>query len=191
VASSWLFLALRMDNTAAVNLKDAIVQGTLGSQGKYLGRRAVAGVQKLLNRGVGGIQQAQMWATVLASDAAKATGAIACTRANAAGDTVTFTFGTKTVVLTEGVDFLRGATDTTCAAALAAAINANVILGGVFTAVGSVGNCNLTANVPTALIHDWAMTTSDGTAFAFTQMTGGTEGTAQFILQKFDLGGPP
>ncbi len=191
MASSWLFLALRMDNTAAVNLKDAIVQGTLGAQGKYLARRGVAGIQKLLNRAMGGFQQGQMWATVLASDATKSTGAIACTRANAASDTVTFTFGTKTVVLTEGVDFLRGATDTTCAAALAAAINANTILGGVFTAVGSTGNCNLTAQVPTALIHDFAMSTNDGTAFAFTQMTGGNEGTAQFILQKFDMGGPP
>lgn len=190
MATSWLVVALRMDHTAAVDTKNAIAQGTLGSQGKYLARRAVNGIQRLLGEAVA-FSKGQLWATVLDNAGTKATGNIACTRANAANDTLTFTYGAQTVVLTEGVDYLRGASDTTCAANLAAAINAHVILGGLVTALGAVGDCGLTAKIPTALLQDIAVTTNDATAFTLTQLTGGTEGAAQFFVQRFDVGGAP
>lgn len=184
-------MALRVDNTAALDVKNKIVQGTVGVSGKYLGRQAVNGISRLLARCVSGVKGGNLWLTVLDSTAALATGNIACTQANAAGNIITFTFGAKTVVLTEAVDFVRGASDTTCAANLAAAINANVVLRGLVTALGAVGNCGLVAKVPTSLMHDIAMTTDDATAFAFTQLTGGTEGAAQFFLQHFDLNRAP
>ena len=94
-------------------------------------------------------------------------------------------------VLTEGVDFLRGASNTTLAAALAAAINAHAVLGKLLTALGSVGNCGLTGKVPSSLLHDINITTNDGTAFSFTQLNGGTEGAAQFFFQHFTLNRAP
>lgn len=190
MATSWLIVALRCDNTVAADAKNALLQGTVGTSGKYFARRAVNGIQKLLGRAIG-TRGGQLFATVLDNSATYGTGNIACTQANAAGDTITFTFGAKTIVLTEGVDFARGASNTTCAANLAAAINAHVVLGGLITALGSVGNCGLTLRVPTALLQDIAMTTSDGTAFSFTQLTGSNEGAAQFFIQKFDMGGTP
>lgn len=190
MASGWLVLVLRMENTAAVDMKNQIVQGTIGSSGKYYGRRGVNGVSKMLARCAGGMQMGNQWLSVLDSTAALATGQVACVQANAATDFVRFTFGGQLVTLTEGTDFARGASNTTCAAALAAAINANVILGGLMTAVGSVGNCNLTMKVPTQLAGNIVISTNDGTAFSFTQFTGGTAGAAQFFLQHFDLNRP-
>jgi hypothetical protein len=180
-----------MDNTVAADTKNRILQGTIGNTGKYFGRRAVNGIERLLGRAVGGAAQGQLWATVLDDAGTRGAGNIACTRANAANDTITFTYGARTVVLTEGVDFLRGASDTTCAANLAAAINAHVVLGADFLAAGTVGDCAVTARVPTALLQDFAISTSDATAFTLTQLTGGTEGAAQFALQRFDLSGAP
>ena len=191
MATSWLIVALRMDNTVAADTKNRLLQGTIGTSGKYFGRRAVNGIERLLGRAVGGAAQGQLWATVLDDAGTRGTGNIACTRANAANDTITFTYGAKAVVLTEGVDFLRGASDTTCAANLAAAINAHVVLGGLFTALGAVGDCGLTARLPTVLLQDFAITTGDATAFTLTQVTGGTEGAAQFLPQRFDMNGAP
>lgn len=184
-------MALRVDNLAAVDAKNQIVQGTLGQSGKYLGRRAVNGIQKLLSRVAGGTTQGNLWCTVLDNAGTLPTGNIACTRANAATNFVRFTYGAQAITLTEGVDFLRGASDTTCAANLAAAINAHVVLKTLVTALGAVGDCGLTSKIPTALVQDIAMTTDDATAFSFTQLTGGTEGAAQFFLQHFDLNRVP
>jgi hypothetical protein len=187
-------MALRVENFAAVDIKNEIVQGSIGttttSSGKYLGRRAVNGVSKLLARCAGGVTQGNCWLSVFDSTAAFATGAVACTQANAATDFVRFTWGGVQITLTEGTDFARGASNTTLAAALAAAINAHVVLGSLMSAVGSVGNCNITLKVPTQLVANIVMSTNDATAFSFTQFTGGTAGAAQFFLQHFDLNRP-
>jgi hypothetical protein len=192
VAAGWLLVALRVENQSASDIKNIIAQGTIGTGGKYLGRRAVNGISRLLMAAAGGTRgQGNLWATVTDNTGALSTGVVACVQANAAGNWVRWTFGAQTITLTEGVDFARGASNTTCAAALAAAINAHPVLGGLFTAVGSVGNCNITSKIPTALMHDITMTTDDATAFTFTQLTGGTEGAAQFFLQHFDLNRAP
>lgn len=190
MASCTLVLALRIEGRAAVDLKNQITTSAIVDGERYA-QRLVKMVQSELNACAGGVRQGNLWASILDSTAALPTGNIACVQANAANDTITFTYGGKTIVLTEGVDFARGASNTTCAAALAAAINAHSVLGKDLTALASVGNCGLTGKVGTALLHDIAMTTSDGTAFSFTQLNGGTEGAAQFFLQHFTLNRAP
>lgn len=191
MASCYLVLALRIEGRAAVDLKNQITTSAIGNNGDAFAQRFVKMAQNELKACAGGVRQGNLYGTILDSTAALPTGNIACVQANAAGDTVTFTYGGVAIVLTEGVDFLRGASNTTLAAALAAAINAHPVLGKDFTALGSVGNCGLTGKVPTALLHDWNITTNDGTAFSFTQMNGGTEGAAQFPLQHFTLNRTP
>lgn len=186
MASYTLVLALRVDGRAAVDAKNLISTSDLsvGAADPY-GQRLIEMVRRELKAVAGGVVYGNLFATILDSTAALPTGNIACTRANAAGNVVNFVYGGKTITLTEGVDFLRGADDTATAANLAAAINAHAILGKNFTALGASGNCGLTGKVGTSLLHDFAMTTDDATAFAFTQLTGGTEGAAQFVLQQF------
>lgn len=194
MADSWLIMAVRVKDRSATDLKNKITQATITTQGNSLSRRFVNFVEDLLNASLGGTKRVATVATILDTSATFSTGNIACTRANASGDTITFTYGAKTVVLTEGATgengFARGASDTTCAANLATCINAHSILGPLITALGSVGNCGLTAKVPTCLLQDIAMTTNDGTAFAFTQLTGGNEGAAQFFPIQFGNGNP-
>ncbi len=191
MSDSWLILALKVKNRAAGDTAKYIQTGSVGTTGRYYGRQAITGVTELLDGAVAGVPNSVPYLTVLADDGTYSTGNIACTRANAAGNYVRFTYGTLTITLTEGTDFLRGASDTTCAANLATAINDNVVLGGLMTALGSSGNCGLTAKVPTALIQDIALSTDDGTAFSFTQLTGAAEGTAQFFPQAFALNTTP
>lgn len=193
MADSWLIMAVRVKDRAALDLKNKITQGTIvGGDGGKLHKRFINFAEDLLNGLLGGTKRGNIVATILDTSATFSTGNIACVQANAAGDTITWTYGGKTVVLTEGATgesgFARGASNTTCATNLAACINAHSVLGPLFTALGSVGNCGLTANIPTALLQDFALTTSDGTAFSFTQMTSGNEGAAQFIPVHFSTG---
>lgn len=192
MADSWIVMAVRVKGRSALDLKNKITLGTITTQGNRLSRRFINFAEDTLNSLLGGVRRGNVIATVLDTSFTASTGNIACTQANAAGDTITFTYGAKTVVLTEGATgengFARGASNTTCAANLAACINAHPILGPLITALGNVGNCGLTSNVPTCILQDIAMTTSDGTAFAFTQLTGGTEGAAQFFPCQFGTG---
>jgi hypothetical protein len=192
MADSWLIMAVRVKDRSATDLKNKITQGTITTQGNTLTRRFVNFVEDTLNSFLGSVKRGNIVATILDTSFTASTGNIACVQANASGDTITFTYGAKTVVLTEGASgengFARGASNTTCATNLAACINAHSILGPLITALGSVGNCGLTAKVPTCLLQDIAMTTSDGTAFSFTQLTGGNEGAAQFFPVHFSTG---
>ena len=192
MADSWLIMAVRVKDRSATDLKNKITQGTITTQGNALTRRFVNFVEDTLNSFLGSVKRGNIVATILDTSFTASTGNIACVQANASGDTITFTYGAKTVVLTEGASgengFARGASNTTCATNLAACINAHSILGPLITALGSVGNCGLTAKVPTCLLQDIAMTTSDGTAFSFTQLTGGNEGAAQFFPVHFSTG---
>ena len=197
MADSWLIVAAKVKDRSAADLKYKLHKGTIGgltgTQSRNLGKQFVNFVTRLLVSLIGGVRRGNLYGVILDNSATYATGNIACVRANAAGDTITFTYGGQTVVLTEATtpanenQFARGASDTTCAAALAACINAHSILGALYTALGSVGNCGLTAKLPTVLLQDINMTTSDGTAFTFTQLTGGNEGAAQFFPQSFDV----
>lgn len=192
MADSWIVMAVRVKNLSAADLKNKITLASITTQGASLSRRFLDFIEDTVNAIKGGVRRGNVVATVLDTSFTASTGNIACVQANAAGDTITFTYGAKTVVLTEGATgengFARGATNTTCAANLAACINAHSILGPLITALGSVGNCGLTANLPTCLLQDIAMTTSDGTAFSFTQLTGGNEGAAQFFPVHFKTG---
>lgn len=194
MADSWLIMAVKVNDHSAADMKNKIFPGTIGgssgTSAKWLTRRFVSAVGTLLRNLMSGAKRGLVFGVVLDNSATYSTGNIACTQANAAGNTITFTYGAQTVVLTEGASgengFARGASDTTCAANLATCINAHSILGPLLTALGSSGNCGLTANVPTALLQDMAMTTDDATAFAFTQLTSGTEGAAQFFPAYFE-----
>ena len=190
MSSCTLVVHLRIEGRAAVDAKNQITTSAIANNGSDYTAQLVRMVQRELRACEGGIREGNLLAAILDSTIALPTGNIACTRANAAGNTITFTYGAKTVVLTEGVDFLRGASDTTCAANLAAAINAHAVLGKLVTATGAVGDCGLVGKWGTSILHDIAMTTDDATAFAFTQLTGGTEGAAQFFIQQFGMNRP-
>jgi len=114
---------------------------------------------------------------------------IACTRANAADDTVTI----AGVVLTEGVDFLRGATDTTCGDNLAAAINANATAKkqfyNLFASVAAVtGTITLTARIKGTSGRMITIATSDATAFAITNTVTGANGTVSRGARAYNFG---
>lgn len=190
MSSCTLVVHLRIEGQAAVDAKNEITTGTIVNDGSDHSQQLVRMIQRALKAVDGGIREGNLLAAILDSTIALPTGNIACTRANAAGNVVNFVWGGKTITLTEGVDFLRGATDTTCAANLAAAINAHAVLGKLYTALGAVGNCGLTGKWGTSILHDINMTTDDATAFAFTQLSGGTEGAAQWFLQQFTLNRP-
>lgn len=193
MASCTLVLALRIEGRAAVDLKNQIASSALNTAAaadRYA-LKLVEVARRELKACAGGVRQGNLYATVLDSTAALSAGVVACTQANAAANYVRFTYGGIAITLTEGVDFARGGSDTACAAALAAAINAHPILGKLFTAAGDVGDCDITSKLPTSLMHDWALSTDDATAFGLTQLTGGTEGAAQFALQHFTLNRAP
>lgn len=190
MAASWLMVFARVDNRAAERLYyDVAAQALSGTGQPAYGHRVCANIGKVLSAISSGVQSGNVWVTVTDDAGTKPAGNIACTQANAAGDTITFTFGAKTIVLTEGASgengFARGASNTTCAANLAACINAHSVLKDLLTATPSVGNCALAAKLPGQFMNDIAMSTNDGTAFAFTALNGGTEGAAQFFLQHF------
>jgi hypothetical protein len=125
----------------------------------------------------------------------RATGSIVCTQANAAGDTITFSYGGRNIVLTEGATgangFARGAGDDACATNLAAALNAHPILSGILAATVATNTVTLAGKIPGRVIHSVTMATSDATAFALTALSGGTPGTAAMFLQTVQTGKPP
>lgn len=191
MASCYLVLALRIEGRAAVDLKNQLSTSAIGTAGEAYAQRFVKMAQRELKACAGGVRQGNLYGTIIDSTAALAAGAVACTQANALGDFVRFNYGGVQLTLTEGVDFARGASDTTCAAALATAINAHAILGKNFSAANAAGTCNITARLPTSLMHNWLMTTNDATAFGLTQLAGGGPGAAQFALQHFPLNRTP
>jgi phage tail sheath gpL-like len=117
-------------------------------------------------------------------DGTQATGQIACTRANAAGDTVTvagvtFTEATSPSSAPIKGEFARGASDTTCGSNLADAINAHPRLLGLLTAASVAGTLTLTAVDKGTHGNLIVMSTSDATAFTLTQFASGAKGTVQ------------
>lgn len=199
---AWLFLAVKVTGRNSEYVKDMLYPGR--STGTQLGtqlaqgrgtRRGAKRISDLIVGAAGGAYDANMFVTVTDNTGTYPTGNVACVQANASGDTVIFTFGALTVTLTEGATgengFARGASNTTCAANLAACINAHTLLKGLLTAAGAVGNCGLVAKIPGMFLQDIAMSTSDATAFTFTQLTGGAEGAAKIFPQQMWSGRNP
>jgi hypothetical protein len=189
---SYLVLVVKLANRDS-DYFSRLIHQTLGSSGaqKPLFRQLATAVSTVMASLSSGAHPGNVWATVLNDAGTKSSGTIACVQANASGDTVTFTMGTKTIVLTEAVDFLRGATNTTCGDNLAAAINAHPILKDLFTAVALTGTVTLTSKLPTNIPQSIVMTTSDATAFTLVQVASGTYGAAQFFLRSFTAGANP
>lgn len=154
-------------------------------------RRATEGMSDLLHGLSGGVVKGVVTASVVDATGTLSTGSIACTQANAAGNYVRFTWGAQNITLTEGTDFARGASNTTCGAALEAAINAHSTLKHLMTAVAVTGTVTCTAKYPSALAHSVTMSTDDATAFALTAFASGTTGAAKFFLQAFPTGVTP
>lgn len=192
-ADGWLVLAIRLRRRNSLKIQEhllgATTVGTRPAEGMST-RRAFKGVSDILAALASGVYTGNVFGTILdGTGGTYSTGNIACTQANASGDTITFTWGTLTVVLTEGASgvngFARGASNTTCAANLAACINAHPVLSPLVTALGSVGNCGLTSRVPGLMVQSLTMSTNDATAFSFTQLTGAVLPTARMFLQQF------
>lgn len=148
-------------------------------------RRATEGMGQLLTAMSSGVVKGVVTASVMDATGTLSTGSIACTQANAAGNYVRFTWGAQTITLTEGTDFARGASNTTCGDNLATAINAHATLKNIMSAAAVTGTVTLTAKYPTALAHSVTMSTDDATAFGLTAFASGTTGAAKFFLQAF------
>lgn len=192
---AWLNISLKLPRRDPRSILYQLATGeVVGSakagkaRGGYLRkRRALAGITALIEQVVGGIRTGGLWVSVTDDSGVRPTGNIACVQANAAGDTLTFTYGILTIVLTEGgagaEGYARGASNTTMAAALAATINAHPVLGTILLATPSAGNCALAGKLPGTVLHSLAITTNDATAFTLTQLSGGTPGTAALFPQ--------
>ena len=149
-------------------------------------------IQKLINYLQGlnaGSQRGMMTMEMENNGGTAAVWTIACTRANAADDTVTV----AGVVFTEGVDFLRGADDTATGANLAAAINANATAKkefyNLFASVASVtGTITLTARVKGTSGRMITIATGDATAFAITNTVTGANGTVSRGARAYNYG---
>jgi len=191
MAASWLFVALKLTDRDSTYVKNKLrTNGQASARGEK--RRVVDGIKELLTGAVGGTHGANLFVGVTAdsgSSGAYPVFNVACVQSTSAGSAVTFTWGGHVVTLTEGIDFARGASNTTEAAALAAAINANEILKGLYSAVGNVGNCVITGKIPGSLLADVAI--AGGTGFTVTTTTAGAEFTSALRLQNVLLGRTP
>lgn len=163
--------------------------GTLSQTLKRDGRRIASGICDLLKGAVGGVHGADLWVAVPGTNSVLGTRTVTCTQATSAGSTVTFACGTLSIVLTEGVDFLRGASDTTEALALSNAVAAHAVLGALFTPVPAAGVLTLTHKMPGRVMDDWTVTGSTGLVIAAPVL--GTEGTAKIALRNVPLNHTP
>ncbi len=180
--SSWIQLYIKVNNKPATWTTEQLASKATGADGRLSPRRAYQAVWDILSG------DATVWMHVTDDSGAYPAGNIAVTQANAAGDTVTFTWKTRTVVLTEGATgvngFSRGASNAELATNLAATIRKHPILGGLFTPTAGAANVALAAKVAGTPLTKVTMTTSDATAFALTNPTGATDAVASFFVQS-------
>lgn len=151
--------------------------------------RVLSKLSKILSGGASGVYPINVMISVTDGTGVGPTRSIACTQANAAGDTLTLTYGTLTSVLTEGAagpnGFDRGASNAETAINLAARINTHPIWGSAFVAtIGVAGTVTITGKVPGTAVQTLNITTNDATAFAIAAFTPGTDGTAAFLPQQ-------
>lgn len=191
-----------MANTATLNV--TIVYSTdpaqaVADRALYRYDQTATGIEVLrreLERLASGITVGKVLAFLDQGDGTAGIGRVACTQASVStGDTVTVSGVVFTVAAspsTKGEDgqFAAGASDTDCAANLAAAINAHPALAGLVTAAGSAGNCNITL-VDKGLHGTFLFLAKSGSGFTLTQvsaLTPGAKGTAQSHLRCFRRG---
>lgn len=182
--------------TVTISLLDAPSQ-TVAE--KYVGERgkSIEGIEKarnLLEALASGILVGKVSVFQDSGDGTAATGNVACVQATVAtGDTLTVAGNVFTVVASSPSadpsqgEFVKGASDTACAANLAAAINASPFLKGMVTAAGSVGNCALTA-VDKGTAGNLIVMSATGTGFTLTQMASGAKGTVKRQVRTFRRG---
>lgn len=190
---SWVYMALKLIDRDAADVKKRLqLTNASTSSARTQRRRVIHGLQDILTGVQGNVMPANLFVGVSADHASKPSWAIACTQANAATDTVTFTFGGASIVFTEGssdsvLGFARGASNTTLGDALAAKINAHPVLGGLVSAVAVTGTITVTSRLPAQVQPAVTVATNDATAFAITP-SAGTAGTSALQLQLIQLG---
>jgi hypothetical protein len=182
-------VVLKISGRDSVYMNRELHSKTLGTSSRREKRRIVAGIKDLLNGVLGGTEAGNLWVTVLDNAGAKPTWTVTCTQATSADGTLTFTYGGIAIVVTEGVDYEQGASDTSMALALATFLNAHPILGGILTCTPAVGVVTAVSKVPTSLLEDLAIVGDTGIVVADT--VAGTEGAAQLFLQHIDMGQTP
>lgn len=186
---AWYVIAIKAQDKDATYLQRKILSAKqFGAAGKTTSRQAAKAVSDTVNGLVSGAQPGQLYLGVVSDDGPRSSGTITCTTANAAGDTLTFTYGGLTAVLTEGVDFARGATDAELATNLSAALGRNHITGGLYTATPAGNVVTLTSKLPPSPVEAITITTNDGSAFAIVQPTGGSNAGATVFFQNFQTG---
>lgn len=160
MATSVVTIVVHLDEGAST------VRDRFLSRGSDNKAQAIEGARNLLAAVESGAVPGYLGVRLASADGAQAIAKIACTRANAATDTVTI----EGVVLTEAGSgeggFLRGADDTATGANLAACINAHSLLKRIVTASADTGTVTLTWKVPGPSGSNAQISTSDATAFA-------------------------
>lgn len=193
MATSYVVLVIKAQNASAKTLKDKFFRGAGAKPGGRFGaRQALTAISNLLVAIVAGTIRGSVFGSLIDDTGTKATSTIACVQASALANYVRWTFGAQTITLTEGTDFVRGASNATLGVNLKTAINAHQVLRQLFVATDNgTGTVTCTPKFPTSLMHNVTMSTDDAVAFVLTQATGGTAGAAQFFLRGFDTGNNP
>lgn len=164
--------------TLVIKTKD-IDSNTVTASGQR--HRSLNNVRNLLDGIVSGSNNPTTTVDVAysATNPVAASGSVAITHANVTNsDTVTIG-GVVITAATSGngtSSWTIGADATADAVAMAACINANTTLNKVVTASAATGTVTITCNQKGLVGNFIVMSTSDATAFALTQLTGGTGG---------------
>ncbi len=179
--SSWVQIYIRLHDKPVSWATEQIASKMVAADGRLSARRVYQSIRDLMAGDI------SLYIHTTDESGVTPSGSIAVTQANAAGDTLTFTWKTRTVVLTEGAvgvnGFSRGASNTEAASNLATAIRRHPILGGLYTATPAAGTVTLTGKITGRPLNNLIITTNDATAFAVTTPAGGTDSTAGMYLQ--------
>lgn len=147
----------------------------------------VASLISILNQISGGSMKGRILMAAADDTGTAATTTIDCSRVDAAGDYVRCAVPGGAITLTEGADFLRGASDTETGENLAAAINAHAVLGKIWAATEATGTVTLTCRFGhwSGVPNDIGWTTDDATAFNITNDATSAPTTTHYsILDK-------
>jgi hypothetical protein len=176
MADTWLQILVRVKDRDCVSIRDKITSGAeLDSRHA---RRASMQIDNLIDALVGGTHQGNLYLTIANHSASMfgAAGSITCAVAAAAGKRVTFTALGRAVDLVEGIQFARGATNDTLAAALLAAIKASPASGWYFAEIlpASPAVVRLTPRTPAGLAPQPVISTDSAPTFAIVAPGAGT-----------------
>ena len=178
--SSWVQIYIRVHDKPVSWLTEQIASKVTGADGRLSPRRAYQAIWDILGGDI------SLYIHTTDESGVTPTGTIGVTQANAAGDTLTFTWKGRTVVLTEGASgvngWARGASNTEAASNLAAAIRRHPILGGLYTATPAGGTVTLLGKITGRPLNNLVITTNDATAFAIVSPAGGTDSAAGMFL---------